>query len=82
MNGLEVDRKKPFPDIFILAAKKLGLKPDECLVVEDAISGVEAAKAAGCMCLGLTTSFEKDKLMQADWISNTLDDAPIECIQW
>ena len=82
VNGLEVERKKPFPDIFILAAQKLGLKPEQCLVVEDAVSGVEAAKAAGCKCLGLTTSFSKEELKLADWISNTLADAPSECLEW
>lgn len=82
VNGLEVERKKPFPDIFILAAKKLGLKPEECLVVEDAVSGVEASKSAGCKCLGLTTSFAKEDLNLADWISNTLEDAPPDCLDW
>lgn len=38
---------KPAPDIYIKAAEKLGLKPEECIVVEDAISGIEAAKSAG-----------------------------------
>ncbi len=82
VNGLEVERKKPFPDIFELAAKKIGLKPEECLVVEDAVSGVEAAKSAGAMCLGLMTSFTREELSQADWISNTLADAPDECLEW
>ncbi len=82
VNGLEVERKKPFPDIFKLAAEKIGLKPQECLVVEDAVSGVEAAKSAGAMCLGLMTSFTREELAQADWISNTLADAPDECLEW
>ncbi len=82
VNGLEVERKKPFPDIFIKAAVKLNLKPEECLVVEDAISGVEASKNAGCRCLALTTSFTREELKLADWISNTLEDAPDEVIMW
>ncbi len=82
VNGLEVELKKPFPDIFKLAAKKIGLKPEECLVVEDAVSGVEAAKSAGAKCLGLITSFTGEELAQADWISNTLADAPDECLEW
>jgi len=67
---------------FELAAKKIGLKPEECLVVEDAVSGVEAAKRAGAMCLGLMTSFTREELAQADWVSNTLADAPEECVEW
>ncbi len=82
VNGSEVERKKPHPDIFQLAATKLGLKPEECLVVEDAVSGVEAAKDAGCRCLALLTSFPKEKLLNADWHSNTLADAPGECLEW
>ena len=38
---------KPAPDIYIIAAQKLGLKPEECIVVEDALSGITAAKDAG-----------------------------------
>ena len=82
VNGLEVERKKPFPDIFQLAAKKLDVNPEECLVVEDAVSGVEAAKTAGCKCLALQTSFPKEKLLSADWHSNTLADAPLDCLEW
>jgi HAD superfamily hydrolase (TIGR01509 family) len=82
VNGLEVERKKPFPDIFITAARKLGLSPTKCLVVEDAINGVEAAKAAGAKCLGLTTSFPADKIHKADWIAPTLKYAPDEAISW
>jgi len=82
VNGLEVDRKKPFPDIYIKAAKDIGLKPPECLVVEDALSGVRAAKAAGCRCLALTTSFGAEVLKEADWISKNLSDAPEDALKW
>jgi len=82
INGLEIERKKPFPDIFIAAAVKLGLKAEECLVVEDAINGVQAAKAAGAKCLGLTTSFTREQLKEADWISSNLADAPEAAINW
>jgi HAD superfamily hydrolase (TIGR01509 family) len=82
VNGLEVERKKPFPDIFEIAAQKLGFNAHECLVVEDAINGVEAAKAAGARCLGLTTSFTAEQLQKADWIAPTLKYAPEEAIGW
>lgn len=64
--GEDVSHKKPAPDIFLLAADRLNLKPKECLVVEDAVSGVAAAKAAGSRCLALTTSFDRKELAQAD----------------
>jgi len=82
VNGLEIENKKPHPDVFIKAAEKLGLKPEECLVVEDAVSGVEAAKRAGSKCLALMTSFTKNELAGADWFANTLADAPEECLEW
>ena len=76
VNGQDVERKKPFPDIYILAAQKLELNPADCLVVEDAVSGVSAAKAAGAKCLALTTSFPAERLTEADWICKDLSDIP------
>lgn len=82
VNGLEVDRKKPFPDIYLEAAARLGLRPEECLVVEDAVSGVRSGKAAGCKCLALTTSFKAEELIEADWICDTLAEVPEEALRW
>jgi beta-phosphoglucomutase len=82
INGLDVKNKKPSPDIYIEAADKIGLKPCECLVVEDAISGIEAAKSAGCKCLAVTTSFDRSKLTEADWICGSLEKVPEEAINW
>ena len=76
VNGLEVVHKKPSPEIYLLAARKAGVAPEHCLVVEDAINGVQAAKAAGMLCLALTTSFSADQLKQADWICRDLSDIP------
>jgi HAD superfamily hydrolase (TIGR01509 family) len=78
VNGLEVARKKPFPDIFLEACRRLNLPPAECLVVEDATNGIRAGKAAGCRCLGLTTSFKAEALLAegADWIARDLADVP------
>lgn len=61
----DVSRPKPAPDIFQLAAKRIGLEPEQCLVIEDAISGVQAGKEAGCTCLGVTTGFSSDELIDA-----------------
>ncbi len=84
ITGEDVTHKKPDPEIFILAAKRLGLKPEECLVVEDAVNGVRAAKAGGCRCLALTTSFKKEELSAAgaDWCAENLSDAPEETLKW
>ncbi len=78
VNGLDTPRKKPNPDIFLLAAERLGFPPARCLVVEDAPNGLQAGKAAGCRCLGITTSFTPDALRRAgaDWTAPDLAHVP------
>lgn len=61
----DVAQPKPAPDVFLLAARRLGLAPCDCLVIEDAPSGIQAAKAAGCACLGVTTGFSPEELVAA-----------------
>ena len=51
-SGNDVKRGKPSPDIFLLAAERIGAEPSECLVVEDSENGVKAAKSAGMKALG------------------------------
>lgn len=82
VSGLDVVHKKPDPEIFLTAAERLGAAPERCLVVEDAVNGVAAAKAAGMKCLGLTTSFSAEDLSDADWIAPTLASAPDEVLDW
>jgi HAD superfamily hydrolase (TIGR01509 family) len=82
VNGLEVERKKPFPEIYIKASENIRLKPETCLVVEDAVSGVRAAKAAGCKCLAITTTFDRKALSEADWICDSLLNVPEESLNW
>ena len=82
VNGLEIENKKPAPDIFLKAADKLGVDPHNCLIVEDAVSGVEAARTAGARVLALTTTFTEDELSEADWIAENLSKAPAEVLLW
>lgn len=82
ITGLDVKKKKPFPEIYLKAADSLGLKPDNCLVVEDAVSGIEAGKAAGCRCLAVTSSFDAAALNEADWICDSLLSVPEEVLNW
>ena len=82
VTGEDVEHKKPAPDIFLLAAQRLGLGPVECLVVEDAVSGVAAARAAGARCLALTTSFKREQLEAADFFAADLSDAPSQVLDW
>ncbi len=82
ITGLDVENKKPFPDIYIKAATSIGLIPEDCLVVEDAVSGIKAGKAAGCKCLAVTTSFDASALSEADWICRSLLEVPNEVLDW
>ncbi|MEI6971368.1 MAG: HAD-IA family hydrolase [bacterium] len=80
VDGLEVENKKPAPDIFQLAARRIGLDCEACLVVEDAPNGLQAGKSAGCRCLGITSSFSHGVLAGAgaDWICANLAEVPDE----
>ena len=70
--GREVAEGKPSPQVFLLAAEKLGLDPHNCLVVEDAVAGVAAAKRAGMKCLAVTNTHPATSLKEADLIVDTL----------
>jgi beta-phosphoglucomutase family hydrolase len=70
--GTEVAEGKPSPLVFQLAAKKLGVKPSDCVVIEDAIAGVAAAKRAGMKCLAVTNSHPGNSLKKADLIVDSL----------
>ena len=63
---------KPDPEVYLTAAKRVEVNPADCLVVEDAVPGMQAAKAAGASCLGITTSQSEDSLKQAgaDWVAS------------
>lgn len=69
----DVERGKPAPDPFLEAARRLGVAPEECLVCEDAPSGVAAAKAAGCAVLAVTTTTPASELTGADLVVEALD---------
>ncbi len=64
--GDDVKNGKPAPDVFLLAAKRLGLAPQDCLVIEDAHVGIAAAKAAGMKVLAVATTHPLEELATAD----------------
>ena len=74
VKGEDVKNKKPAPDIFLSAAEKLGVKPAACVVVEDAVNGVQAAQAAGMRCIAVTHTFPADRLHEADLIREKISD--------
>lgn len=69
----DVKNGKPDPEIFLLAAKKLGVKPQECIVIEDGRSGMLAAKRAGMRCVGLVKDKSK-KDYSADILVESLNE--------
>jgi beta-phosphoglucomutase-like phosphatase (HAD superfamily) len=67
ISGEDVKHGKPDPEPYLLACKRLGLPPDQCVVLEDASNGVKAAKAAGCKCIGIDSPYTPPQdLSQAD----------------
>ncbi len=62
----DVEISKTHPETFLKAAQALGVKPEDCIVFEDAPKGVEAAKNAGMKCVVLTTAHEKEDFAEYD----------------
>lgn len=71
----EVQNGKPAPDIFLLAAKRLGVDPKDCIVIEDGVSGMIGAKKAGMACVGLA---ENGKKCPADVVVHSLTELTVE----
>jgi beta-phosphoglucomutase len=57
-----VERPKPAPDIYLESARHLGFSPDQCLVIEDSPTGLQAAKAAGCPTAAITSTYPRTEL--------------------
>jgi HAD superfamily hydrolase (TIGR01509 family) len=80
LSGRDFTRGKPDPEIFLAAGEALGLAPAECFVVEDAVAGVEAAKAGGMAALGVARADDAHllKAAGADLVVTTLDDVDLD----
>jgi beta-phosphoglucomutase family hydrolase len=77
VTGNEVTHGKPAPDIFLLAAKRLGVDPTDCMVIEDGPIGVAAAKRANMKCVAITETHDAAKLSEADLIIDTYEYASL-----
>ncbi len=75
--GEDVERGKPDPQGYLLAAERLNVDPRDCVVIEDAPGGVEAAKRAGMSCIGLAADRAPDTLAGADLIANSLEEESV-----
>src|SRR3989344_909055 len=74
----EVAKGKPDPAVFLLAAERLRVLPEECVVIEDGLNGMTAAKRAGMRCIGLTTTHGERHEYPADILVKNLLDVPME----
>jgi beta-phosphoglucomutase len=75
VTGQDVSKKKPSPEVYLKAAEMLGIPAAGCAVVEDALNGVAAAKRAGMLCIGISTSFSPYELVGAgaDFVRASVD---------
>lgn len=82
ISGEEVRRSKPDPEIFLTAAKKMNVKPSDCIVIEDAYNGVKAAKAAGMKCIGLKNpNTGNQDLSEADLVIEDFNELNLDIIK-
>ena len=73
MTGDDITKPKPDPEIYQAAALGMGISPTQCVVIEDSVAGITAAKAAGMACIGLVGTFPGEQLREADRIVDSLD---------
>jgi len=81
VSGREVKEGKPSPQGFLLAAEKLGVEPKDCIVIEDAVAGVTAAKKAGMRCIAVTNTHPRESLMEADLVVSTLETVSVSDLE-
>ena len=65
VTGEDVQRGKPDPQVFLLAGERLGVRPDRCVVIEDAVPGIEAARSAGMKAVALVSTGRDAATLQA-----------------
>jgi len=84
----DISTGKPDPEGYLkalamlnaLEASQAAIRPDECLVIEDSVAGVQAAKRAGMRCLAVTNSYSAEELSRADWIVTNLIGCNVEAL--
>lgn len=81
LTGNDVIHKKPHPEIYLLTTERLYLDPGRCVVIEDAPEGIEAALAAGCLCIAVTHSLPFSKLQRAHRVIESLEDINLDTLR-
>jgi beta-phosphoglucomutase len=80
VSGADFEKGKPDPEIFLTAASRIGLKPEECIVFEDAKAGVEAARRGNFRCIGIDRHGDPDSLSAAGRIVGDLSEIALDDI--
>ena len=80
VSGEDVREGKPDPEVFLTAADRLGMPAERCIVVEDAVAGVEAARRAGMKCLAVANTWPSKQLMAADLVVDGLEEVSVQDI--
>lgn len=78
VDGNEVSKAKPNPEVFLIAAERLKVEPENCFVIEDAVAGIQAANAANMTSIGIG---DKDVLQEADFIFSNFSEIDLEFIK-
>ena len=81
ITGHDIKKGKPDPQVFLLAAQKIGLEPKRCIVFEDAVLGVEAAKRGNFSCVGVDRYHNPSRLAKADLVVNDLSEVNLEKLE-
>ncbi len=81
MTGNDITKGKPDPQVFLRASKKSKTKPQSCIVFEDAVLGVEAAKRAGMFCVGVDRYGDRERLKKADIVIKDAGEITVKKLQ-
>ena len=74
----DVNQGKPDPEVYLLAASRVGVPPQRCIVVEDAVAGIEGARCAGMHSIGVN---HNGKILSGDLVVSSLDELPPDAFQ-
>jgi HAD superfamily hydrolase (TIGR01509 family) len=81
INGDDVKEGKPSPQCFLLGAEKLGIEAKNCVVMEDAVVGVNAAKRAGMYCIAVSNTCSREDIAEADIVVDSLAEINVKTIE-
>ena len=74
IDGDSIEKGKPHPEVYLKTTKAINFIPEKCIVIEDSLSGIEAAKRAGCKVVGITTTHSLQELASADLVINDFEE--------